>query len=529
MSPSFGLYGFAKPPLAPPLLGLVPWVGLVPSQFNFVNGQNFALTQNIAGPNSWPGGWLTDIAGSSLKTVTPNQLGPDGTLTASKLVEATGTGRFGVRTSNINLASHAGSEGTFFGVPLRIVLIAKAAERTRLVIEVLDVTVPGSNGNTTGDFIAVGVDLAGGNIGYDNSVVNWTIDAATMTQPFGGKFAGWWMITIDFRRTGPNNTNFSYDLRVKMDNGSGTAPSSSIYAGDNSSGLLLWFLSFLPKAAWTQLTSEKFRDDFTSLSTVDVNDTRAPGFNWYAHNNWPATSQAGSCWQITPPSTPSWFSQSGSLLTIADSFPGAQGGCGICLTSVAPDPSDPTKLIKGFTWRPPAIVECCFAFDPTLASLNGLGYSGGGGGHWHITPQIGIENPLTHGSEIDPDDGVQSGNFGASFGMSSSDQGNLVAGVASGAIGSSIFDFRQFALMIFNPSTDTTAKGFALMFWRIPTDNRIAHSLFSRDCVTIPWTSGNVVANAEYMSILTAGHMTRNSDLAEFPVPTAFDWYRIIK
>lgn len=40
------------------------------------------------------------------------------------------------------------------------------------------------------------------------------------------------------------------------------------------------------------LTCEVFWDDFTSLSTVDLTDSRAPGFKWYIHNASPGHLQA---------------------------------------------------------------------------------------------------------------------------------------------------------------------------------------------------------------------------------------------
>ena len=33
-----------------------------------------------------------------------------------------------------------------------------------------------------------------------------------------------------------------------------------------------------------------FFDDFDSLSTIDVNNTHKPGFNWYTDSQWPNSS-----------------------------------------------------------------------------------------------------------------------------------------------------------------------------------------------------------------------------------------------
>src|ERR1700730_10499157 len=53
------------------------------------------------------------------------------------------------------------------------------------------------------------------------------------------------------------------------------------------------------------LPCEVFWDHFTSSSTVDLADTRAPGFKWYIHNRWPGLASGDAAWQnfdITNPS-----------------------------------------------------------------------------------------------------------------------------------------------------------------------------------------------------------------------------------
>jgi hypothetical protein len=48
------------------------------------------------------------------------------------------------------------------------------------------------------------------------------------------------------------------------------------------------------------ITCEVFNDDMTSPATFDVNDTRAPGFNWYVHNSWPNAANSGGCFGCIP-------------------------------------------------------------------------------------------------------------------------------------------------------------------------------------------------------------------------------------
>jgi len=58
-------------------------------------------------------------------------------------------------------------------------------------------------------------------------------------------------------------------------------------------------------AAAHGFTCEVFWDDFTSSSTVDLGNTRAPGFKWYINNRWPGLASGYAAWQnfnITNPS-----------------------------------------------------------------------------------------------------------------------------------------------------------------------------------------------------------------------------------
>lgn len=59
------------------------------------------------------------------------------------------------------------------------------------------------------------------------------------------------------------------------------------------------------QAAAHGFTCEVFWDDFTSSSTVDLADTRAPGFKWYIHNQWPGLASGDVDWQTTAIGNPS--------------------------------------------------------------------------------------------------------------------------------------------------------------------------------------------------------------------------------
>jgi hypothetical protein len=58
-----------------------------------------------------------------------------------------------------------------------------------------------------------------------------------------------------------------------------------------------------PAAAWGY-SCEVFWDHFTSISTVDVNDTRAQGFKWYVHNHFPGLASGAHQWQVGLPTRP---------------------------------------------------------------------------------------------------------------------------------------------------------------------------------------------------------------------------------
>jgi hypothetical protein len=52
-------------------------------------------------------------------------------------------------------------------------------------------------------------------------------------------------------------------------------------------------------AAAVGYTCEIFWDHFTDIATIDVNDTRAPGFKWYAHNNWEGLALGHTGWWLS--------------------------------------------------------------------------------------------------------------------------------------------------------------------------------------------------------------------------------------
>lgn len=83
------------------------------------------------------------------------------------------------------------------------------------------------------------------------------------------------------------------------------------------------------------VTHQTFRDDFTSLSTIDTTDSRAAGFNWYVHRQWPQAQNPFGNWAgiTSQGATPAGdISVGSSLLTLSD-YPG--GTTGLVIQSAA--------------------------------------------------------------------------------------------------------------------------------------------------------------------------------------------------
>ena len=95
-----------------------------------------------------------------------------------------------------------------------------------------------------------------------------------------------------------------------------------------------------------------FDDEFTSLGTIDINNTQAPGFNWYVQ------------YPFGPyPTSPSAFSQNGSVLTINVQPDGSYNAWQMCTTAtVAGAPNG----YVGNAWTGEWYIEAAFAFDNTV-------------------------------------------------------------------------------------------------------------------------------------------------------------------
>jgi hypothetical protein len=99
-----------------------------------------------------------------------------------------------------------------------------------------------------------------------------------------------------------------------------------------------------------------FNDEFNSLSTIDVNNTQAPGFNWYVNKFFGfATSPASA------------FSVSGGVLTIA---PTAGDVSTWQMASAAPSASSPFYNGRAFFGGTQTYIEASLSFDDSGGTQN---------------------------------------------------------------------------------------------------------------------------------------------------------------
>jgi hypothetical protein len=144
------------------------------------------------------------------------------------------------------------------------------------------------------------------------------------------------------------------------------------------------------QAAAFGLTRCAFFDDFTTPSSVDANNTGAPGYNWYAKNTWPnAPGLAGAQWRAYPPTPAANLSVANSVLTIASDW---VGGFSMGLSTAASAQNGAGYI--GTAFNGAMYLEATFAFDPALAA---------GQGQWpawwaipleFIAGTVGLGNPF---------------------------------------------------------------------------------------------------------------------------------------
>jgi hypothetical protein len=388
---------------ATPLPTLASFIGSVPASINQFNWtghdgkqSNGSYTDfspgnvNIAGSQFWI---VTDEAnqtGASITTI--NSQGFDGTPIYFKLVENTFNGNHNVR-SNVNLMDRL----QYHPIPFRIMVIAAAAERTRIVLEWLQFSPTDAQA-----ILDVGFDLAGGNTGYDvTSGTHMSVLGQSMISlgTVGG--VHWWACIVDWTwntavtGTGRGNNNNDMHFRILLDAGSGTGARNISYAGTPGSGAYLFLAHMLPKALWTRAWAQNFLDDFASLSTIDVNNTKAPGFNWYVDGDFGASSSPAGFWHPKPVTTGDSFSQPmpSVLQHQATAAYPDNNNFHASLQSVTRIAGSGLASIRGTYWAPPMIVDGYYTFEGALFSSE-QGYLNNINIFWLVSPETLAGSPL---------------------------------------------------------------------------------------------------------------------------------------
>jgi|SRR5215469_5740106 len=276
-----------------------------------VNGGGFRYNKHVTGsfiPN-W-GIWNpAQQGGTNTNSVSFGAftLAPDGTTNVAQHIAENSS------TSTVHAVMAAYQSNGFNISPsytIRHGFILKAAERTRAAIYVTGV---GSGlsppAPISGNGCKTVFDLAGVQVGVANTAFgSGVLPGATSITALTTGPNPWCLLYMDVL------CSFQFCLvSVVIDQGSGTAAENTVYLGDGSSGIFGWRAVTLPPGAW-QFNNRVFFDDFNDLSTIDINNTKAPGFNWYPDISNPQYGNFSGSNPICPPSA---LSVNSSVLTIA--------------------------------------------------------------------------------------------------------------------------------------------------------------------------------------------------------------------
>lgn len=259
------------------------WFGAIVDRLNMLMPYNYPTVNTTSNIPAHYGNLHTPFNGSFTTTTTA----PDGTTANSQL--------FVPDTTN---NEHYIQAGTFFDNciagnsqvigPIRLVGIFKAGGYTRVGF---NLNMP--QGTQSMNYQVV-FDLAGAQVGVPASFVNnggafgntsyvqlLGTQVVALPASFGG---GGWVMCIQDAYWKDGQTNFLVATTF-VDAGSGTGALNNVFAGNGTSGIYVWRTNLMPLAAWG-ISSVTFLDDFNSISTIDVNNTLAPGYNWYPNHTW---------------------------------------------------------------------------------------------------------------------------------------------------------------------------------------------------------------------------------------------------
>ena len=121
----------------------------------------------------------------------------------------------------------------------------------------------------------------------------------------------------------------------------------------------------IPSPAFSHgFTNRVFFDDFTSINTIDINNTKSVGYNWYTNNSWTSASYP---WVTLAPTSSSDISIADGVLRLANDA----SGIGECLNSAVQ--ADNASGYIGTVFGGGAYFEARISYDSTLSKLTSTG------------------------------------------------------------------------------------------------------------------------------------------------------------
>jgi len=476
--------------------GLAAIVGPLLANYNMVQTRSFTPGNNAFGSAAWVTNQTT-VSGAVFTA-------PDNTTTAQKLTESSAT-------STHTLGSSGYSYGTTLSkVPFRFQVIAKAAGRTRMLLQMA-----GGGGNLAG----VNFDLVGGNTGFDNTGAG-DFAAVPPTSSMTNLGGGWWRCIMDCVKN-PTDSDTFVSWTIGTDAGSGTGARNNSYAGDGTSGILLWFANLMPKSFTVDLVgNQTFFDDFASSDTIDLNDTGVAGKNWYTHNTWP-NSPGNQATAV--PSPAGNFSVANSVLTIAKGS-NSTSGLNVDLSTARVKPGDNTSFI-GQVFNPPFVAETRLAYNKAIVG-SGLSPGGSSLGWWMIDVlSLTVPQPTNKGTEYDS---VET-NTGSNATQTTatmhdwtwSPLGSLNAGTISGLHPATTSDFHNYAVWITPSNAANNNIGFQMNFF----DGIWVNQSFFAWTTVGSFSIWNSAASTKEIIQLTAASGTISAVPTDFPL--FVDWVRV--
>jgi hypothetical protein len=351
------------------------WFGGVADRLNMLRRWDGSIFGNNAVVTSTLSGSAANFANQAfLNAVTLGAFttAPDGTTNSAQLIaEDNSNGQHQLNLSNYFylLRPSCRPSGT-----LRLAGYWKPGPTARrLIYEIRSYAPFGYVGDVYGYVI---FDLANGQIGVAPTLVNSQPSLNPLEMNMSASISpapdGFFLCTLDYSLN-VYLTDFP-GINLLLDNGTGTAARSDSYTG-TTGGIYGWRINQMPVGAYG-INKTVFLDDFTSLSTIDVNNTKvainpATGqpYNWFVDanmNEWTLTTHVAS--------PASYHIDTPSILTLTPDNPPATN---INMTSWTNAGIANAGIGQG--WRMPLLVEINMAIDVNAAPLGGPLHPGLGG------------------------------------------------------------------------------------------------------------------------------------------------------